>query len=281
MNKNEYQSWFFQAVPDSYDINRYLSECEDPKDYIYFRISNKYKNFIQKNHDVFIWRANSARKEFSRGIIAHGIIKEINFKDKVKYPHALRDDLWKEGSMIDSEGLVAGIQLDKISLNEDIITDEILKHEVFNNYSRVWQGTNFPLNEEQTNIIFYAWSMNKNSLASIIEDSNDISKPEGKIRYAVHRSKERNLSLRNKAVKRFQNKHEGKLFCELCNFSFEDIYGSLGKGFIEVHHIIPVSEMKKNHETKIDELMMLCANCHRMAHRAGDTKNLEIKKSRC
>ena len=56
--------------------------------------------------------------------------------------------------------------------------------------------------------------------------------------------------------------------CKACGFDFERKYGRRGKGFIEVHHKRPVSELKG--ETKIDpatDMTVVCPNCHRMIHR--------------
>jgi hypothetical protein len=56
--------------------------------------------------------------------------------------------------------------------------------------------------------------------------------------------------------------------CKACAFDFERKYGRRGKGFIEVHHLRPVSELKG--ETKIDpaaDMTVVCPNCHRMIHR--------------
>lgn len=56
--------------------------------------------------------------------------------------------------------------------------------------------------------------------------------------------------------------------CMICGFDFEVAYGELGRGFIEVHHIKPLSELKE--EVVIDpekDLICVCSNCHRMLHR--------------
>ncbi|WP_144467670.1 HNH endonuclease [Bacillus toyonensis] len=37
--------------------------------------------------------------------------------------------------------------------------------------------------------------------------------------------------------------------------------------FIEGHHTIPVSQLKEGEKTKIEDIIMVCANCHRMLHR--------------
>lgn len=61
---------------------------------------------------------------------------------------------------------------------------------------------------------------------------------------------------------------EHGLSCKVCNFNFEAVYGEYGKDFIEVHHINPLSTLKK--AIKINpktDLVPLCSNCHRMIHR--------------
>jgi len=56
--------------------------------------------------------------------------------------------------------------------------------------------------------------------------------------------------------------------CKVCLIDFSERYGSIGHGFIEVHHIEPVSQIPSG--TPIDpakDLVPLCPNCHSMAHR--------------
>lgn len=56
--------------------------------------------------------------------------------------------------------------------------------------------------------------------------------------------------------------------CMACGFDFEKVYGERGKDYIEVHHVIPLAsrdeEMQISPET---DLIVVCANCHRMIHR--------------
>lgn len=59
--------------------------------------------------------------------------------------------------------------------------------------------------------------------------------------------------------------------CMVCGFDFEQRYGLRGSGYIEVHHLHPVSSLKG--ETKVDpktEMAVVCSNCHRMIHRKKD-----------
>ena len=67
--------------------------------------------------------------------------------------------------------------------------------------------------------------------------------------------------------------------CIVCGFDFEKIYGNLGKGFIHVHHIIPISSINGayvvNPET---DLIPVCPNCHAMLHRGANGNILSIEE---
>lgn len=102
---------------------------------------------------------------------------------------------------------------------------------------------------------------------------------EGKKMLKLHLIRERNQYLITKAKQKFKKEHNGRLFCEVCNFDFTDKYGDLGVDFIEAHHIKPISEMDINEKTKIEDIVMLCSNCHSMIHRRKPwTTKEELKK---
>lgn len=55
--------------------------------------------------------------------------------------------------------------------------------------------------------------------------------------------------------------------CVVCGFNFKDTYGETGFGYIEIHHRTPVHLMLEERVVDpVDELVPLCANCHRMVH---------------
>jgi 5-methylcytosine-specific restriction protein A len=61
-------------------------------------------------------------------------------------------------------------------------------------------------------------------------------------------------------------KATGALRCEACGFEFGQAYGERGRGFIEAHHALPVHQLRPGAKTKLADLHLLCANCHRMVH---------------
>ncbi|NYE57178.1 HNH endonuclease [Carboxydothermus ferrireducens] len=101
--------------------------------------------------------------------------------------------------------------------------------------------------------------------------------PEGKILYKLHKYYERSYTL----VKRLKEDalKNGALKCWVCGFDFFEKYGDLGKGFIEVHHTVPISEYRGKRNTKLADLVLVCSNCHRMLHRKRPWLKIdELKK---
>lgn len=88
---------------------------------------------------------------------------------------------------------------------------------------------------------------------------------EGGVIMRLHKRYERDPKL--VVEKRKSAAATGKLACEVCGFDFKAAYGELGEGYIEVHHTKPVHTLLAGTKTKLEELALLCANCHRMAHR--------------
>jgi 5-methylcytosine-specific restriction protein A len=69
--------------------------------------------------------------------------------------------------------------------------------------------------------------------------------------------------------------------CAVCCFNFEEKYGTLGKHYIEVHHLRPLSEVGQEYE--IDpraDLRPVCANCHRILHKYKPPLSIKELKSR-
>lgn len=100
---------------------------------------------------------------------------------------------------------------------------------------------------------------------------------EGGIKVRISKTIERSAKLRQKALKIHG------YFCQACGFDFEKHYGSWGKEYAEVHHIIPLAELEGRQTETIPEtdLVILCANCHRMVHRKkGITLSLEELKAK-
>lgn len=88
---------------------------------------------------------------------------------------------------------------------------------------------------------------------------------EGKVLTRLHRVRERSRAL-VEAKKKDVLLKRGCLQCEACDFDFAQAYGPAGDGIIDVHHTKPVHTLKPGERTKLSELALLCANCHRVIH---------------
>ncbi|ANZ34405.1 HNH endonuclease [Staphylococcus carnosus] len=56
--------------------------------------------------------------------------------------------------------------------------------------------------------------------------------------------------------------------CKVCDLNFEKEYGKIGKNFIHVHHIVPLSKIDEQYKIDpIKDLRPVCPNCHAMIHR--------------
>jgi 5-methylcytosine-specific restriction protein A len=90
--------------------------------------------------------------------------------------------------------------------------------------------------------------------------------PEGRVLFRLHSARERNRNLVKRAKALAIQRH-GRLTCCICQFDFAARYGSIGEGFIECHHTSPLSELAAVTATRVSDLALVCANCHRMIHR--------------
>lgn len=90
---------------------------------------------------------------------------------------------------------------------------------------------------------------------------------EGAAYLLSHLRRERNRAL-VEAKKAATRDAKGSLCCEACGFDFSITYGRLGEGFCEVHHLVPLSASAESVVTRLDDLAVLCSNCHRIIHRS-------------
>jgi putative restriction endonuclease len=96
---------------------------------------------------------------------------------------------------------------------------------------------------------------------------------EGKVQLVAVNVFERNAKARAACLQ-----HYG-FICSVCDFNFEKFYGEIGREFVHVHHLKPLSEIGE--EYKIDpikDLLPVCPNCHAMLHRKTPTLTIaELK----
>lgn len=125
---------------------------------------------------------------------------------------------------------------------------------------------------------------NKKEMESLVHlNFNDIEEDEvglsnedlSKIRLHKRVERDRNIIKKVKQLKGYT--------CKICDINLENKYGEIGKGYIEAHHIKPVSKIKgtvviRDLRDLKNDFAVLCPNCHRMIHRSKNIEDIEIFK---
>jgi len=131
------------------------------------------------------------------------------------------------------------------------------------------------ISENDLNILREKATIITNSFFKIssLENNENQKFVEGRSYGVVLNKYERSSEARDKCIEYYKCK------CAVCMFDFEKIYGVIGKDFIHVHHIVPLSEIRKEYSLDpIQDLIPVCPNCHAMIHR--EKPALSIKQLR-
>jgi hypothetical protein len=110
------------------------------------------------------------------------------------------------------------------------------------------------------------------ALDTLPAEPEDRRYAEGDLRIVDHFRRERrrnSAAVRDKrAAVRAAN--SGLLACENpdCSVDWYERYTpKVAEAIFDIHHTVPLAEMATDHETRIEDLICLCANCHRAEHR--------------
>ena len=270
-----HHSWIFQGNPLYFDIDRYISTHT----YLYWYCP-RHKNQIELGDQVFLWRA---RKNI--GLVAIGKIveKPVNITN-VRFPDLLGQHLWYQQQDIeDSTNTKVGIEIQEVRITQSdgMIERNTLKeipnikdHRIITNPV----GTVFSIQENLKDVLLNIWTMNSSEELTDIYHQQVLSQEslsilEGRTHLVIHKRRERSPLLRREKIKRFKEQNNN-LYCELCKFSFNESYPvDLSQDYIEVHHLKPLANSNMREPTKLEDLMLVCSNCHRMIHRTKDYDN--------
>ncbi|KAB2759530.1 HNH endonuclease [Brucella anthropi] len=102
--------------------------------------------------------------------------------------------------------------------------------------------------------------------------------PEGRLLTALHIRRERNPKVRRMLL---DNRRAAGFRCEICNLTRPDLEEPLREAIFEAHHLVPLAEAGER-KTKLADLALLCACCHRLIHRAmvSKTRWIDLDEAR-
>jgi 5-methylcytosine-specific restriction enzyme A len=101
---------------------------------------------------------------------------------------------------------------------------------------------------------------------------------EGRILTELHKRRERNPNVRKRLLS--SRRRSGRLACDLCSghsLSNDPVFEDAS---FEAHHTMPIS-MAMARVTRLADLSLLCANCHRLVHRAISSKKRWLTIDEC
>jgi predicted HNH restriction endonuclease len=251
-------TWIFQANPDTFDINSYLESRFTESAPIRWVVRQN-STSVQAGDNVFIWRS-AGKKRGESGVIASGTI--------LTEPEIMADDsggLWSAGKS--SAELRVVIELHEMRLSpeegmlraQDFSTDPSFQQL---RILRLRSETNYLLTADHGSQLMILWNSEADQLK---KQGFNVGFSEGEKKERMHMRRERNRKLVHLAKSQFIAKH-GRLFCEACGFNAHSSYGIDPDKLIEAHHKVAVSELEAGSYTRVEDLLMLCPNCHRAVH---------------
>lgn len=97
------------------------------------------------------------------------------------------------------------------------------------------------------------------------EDELDFEFREGRAVTQLHRTRERDRKVRPKKLASMR-KALGHLKCEACELASTSLPPEVDESVFEIHHLDPLN-LKGEVKTRLRDVAVLCANCHRLIHR--------------
>ncbi|UQB70067.1 MrcB family domain-containing protein [Epilithonimonas zeae] len=148
-------------------------------------------------------------------------------------------------------------------------------YEFGNIYAKYYDSRNIPNDQALVEDLNYILNLYQELIYNDNDEIQDIS---SKI-FEIKKLKYHLRVERNSRISKLVKDKKGYI-CEACSFDFENKYGSLGKDYIEAHHLSPISTLEpgKIEMDLVDDFAVLCSNCHRMIHRLDNPSNLEELK---
>ena len=158
-----------------------------------------------------------------------------------------------------------------------LLADDSVVHLFWRDSNRTdfeYAGQAKPVEYLDTSPVAVLWGFTESEVnADMFEGPDEIPSKEfneGKANQVLVNRYERDPAARRACIDYFGSS------CVVCGFSFEERYGPIGKGYIHVHHLVPLSEVGENYKVDpVNDLRPICPNCHAMAHRRRPPYTIE------
>lgn len=224
------------------------------------------------------------RKGFSDGRWSSGVTKKIQPTDRIflmklgnQKPRGImasgwvtsevyQDAHWEDKSKL---GRYVDIHFDTIinpSL-ESIFSIELLQDGIYSSINWTPQASGMSIPDPIAEQLENDWAKFLNREVPVYqavypdEIDDTVTFHEGAPKQVIVNIYERNPEARAICIQRYG------AICSVCSLDFGKKYGEIGKGFIHVHHLKPLSIRKGYELNPINDLRPVCPNCHAMLHK--------------
>ena len=235
-------TWLLICNTNFFDIDK-LAEDRDCIDW------QQKGNKFETGDIVYFYCTKPMSRIKYKGVVIGTDIEESEITDDSIY--------WKNReAYYKGNGKWICVRITAASASDGLKLDELKKH----GFKGAVQS---PSRLHSQNIIDYIDS-HMSSTVDNYPDSEGIDDTiiEGAVKKVTVNAYERNPLARSKCID-----HYGAI-CQICGIDFGKTYGQFASGFINVHHIVPIHEIKEEYTVDpINDLIPVCPNCHAMLHR--------------
>ncbi|MBJ9976790.1 HNH endonuclease [Pseudomonas sp. S75] len=234
------------------------SQWEDETGAVY-HFPKRYQNFLKQGAEVIYYKGRIKDKSFA----SERLSSDPHYFGTARIGKVYKDSQSSKGDLY---ALIEGYTRFEKAVPAKI-DGRYLEEIPENRTSNYWRDGVRPISKNNYDLILgHAVLIIKNlethHSVSNIDPLDFESKNEGSKTTYFGTRYERQKDLRLKAIAIHG------LSCTACGFDFERVYGEYAKGFIHVHHIVPISSYGEDKAVDPEtDLVTLCANCHAVVHR--------------
>ena len=216
------------------------------------------------------------QREEPRGIVASGWVVRATYQATHWRPDKRRRG--EPANYVDwnVDAVVPGFGDDETPspLQAHLVPDGPLHDDVAWNYL---VGSGVQISDAAAQQLEELWALHVDRTVNSSPPDEDLSSTENRKNRKLIWSRSRERALRDAKIHAaVRSSPGGHLRCEVpgCGFCFEEVYGEVGKRFAHVHHLNALSANENEVRTKLEDLAIVCANCHAMIHRDGECRPL-------
>ena len=89
---------------------------------------------------------------------------------------------------------------------------------------------------------------------------------EGRFLTRTHVYRERDRTFAKHVRAHYAALADGAVQCHACGTMPTDTYGPAGDSCLELHHKTPIAQLQPDSVTAVDDMALVCSNCHRVIH---------------